>query len=66
MKTVILCGGMGTRIRDVNENMPKPMIPIGRQPMLWHNIHNVTTPPPIKCLKKDRNCKTKGRPIVSC
>lgn len=36
MKTVILCGGMGTRIRDVNENMPKPMIPIGRQPILWH------------------------------
>ncbi len=36
MKTVILCGGMGTRIRDVNENIPKPMIPIGRQPILWH------------------------------
>jgi len=36
MKTVILCGGMGTRIRDVSENMPKPMIPIGRQPILWH------------------------------
>jgi glucose-1-phosphate cytidylyltransferase len=36
MKTVILCGGMGTRIRDVNENIPKPMIPIGRQPVLWH------------------------------
>lgn len=36
MKTVILCGGMGTRIRDVSENIPKPMIPIGRQPILWH------------------------------
>ena len=36
MKTVILCGGMGTRIRDVSENMPKPMVPIGRQPILWH------------------------------
>lgn len=36
MKTVILCGGMGSRIRDVNENIPKPMIPIGRQPILWH------------------------------
>jgi glucose-1-phosphate cytidylyltransferase len=33
---VILCGGMGTRIRDVNENIPKPMIPIGGKPILWH------------------------------
>jgi glucose-1-phosphate cytidylyltransferase len=36
MKTVILCGGMGTRIRDVSETMPKPMVAIGRQPILWH------------------------------
>jgi len=36
MKTVILCGGQGTRIRGVHENMPKPMIPIGNQPILWH------------------------------
>jgi len=27
---------MGARIRDVNENIPKPTIPIGRQPILWH------------------------------
>lgn len=36
MKTVILCGGQGTRIRDVAENVPKPLIPIGRFPILWH------------------------------
>lgn len=36
MKTVILCGGHGTRIRDVAENIPKPMIPVGRYPILWH------------------------------
>lgn len=36
MKTVILCGGQGTRIRDVAENIPKPMIPIGGLPILWH------------------------------
>lgn len=36
MKVVILCGGQGTRIRDVSENMPKPMIPVGRFPILWH------------------------------
>ncbi|MDR3221365.1 MAG: glucose-1-phosphate cytidylyltransferase [Candidatus Accumulibacter sp.] len=36
MKTVILCGGHGTRIRDVAENIPKPMTPIGGRPILWH------------------------------
>lgn len=36
MKIVILCGGHGTRIRDVADNIPKPMIPIGRYPILWH------------------------------
>lgn len=36
MKVVILCGGQGTRIRDVNESLPKPMIPVGNLPILWH------------------------------
>src|SRR6516225_7865187 len=36
MEVVILCGGQGTRIRDVAEDLPKPMIPIGEQPILWH------------------------------
>lgn len=36
MKVVILCGGQGTRIRDVNESLPKPMIPVGGLPILWH------------------------------
>lgn len=36
MKVVILCGGYGTRIRDVADNIPKPMIPIGGLPILWH------------------------------
>ncbi len=36
MKTVILCGGLGTRIRDVAEDIPKPMIPVGQYPILWH------------------------------
>lgn len=35
-KAVILCGGQGTRIRDVADNLPKPMIPIGDRPVLWH------------------------------
>ena len=36
MKVVILCGGMGTRIRDANENLPKPLLPIGGKPIVWH------------------------------
>lgn len=36
MKVCILCGGYGTRIRDVADNIPKPMIPIGGYPILWH------------------------------
>ena len=36
MKAVILCGGQGTRIRDVSESLPKPMLPIGGKPIVWH------------------------------
>lgn len=36
MKVVILCGGQGSRIRDVSDIIPKPMLPIGRRPILWH------------------------------
>ncbi|MGC4113624.1 MAG: glucose-1-phosphate cytidylyltransferase [Myxococcales bacterium] len=36
MKAVILCGGQGTRIRDANELLPKPMLPIGGKPIVWH------------------------------
>ncbi|NOX21537.1 MAG: glucose-1-phosphate cytidylyltransferase [Actinobacteria bacterium] len=36
MKTIILCGGKGTRIRDVAANAPKPMIRIGGVPILQH------------------------------
>jgi glucose-1-phosphate cytidylyltransferase len=36
VKVVLFCGGFGTRIRDYAENVPKPMIPVGHQPILWH------------------------------
>lgn len=36
MKVVLFCGGLGTRIREYSESIPKPMIPIGQQPILWH------------------------------
>jgi glucose-1-phosphate cytidylyltransferase len=36
MKVVILCGGRGTRLREETEYRPKPMVPIGKLPILWH------------------------------
>jgi glucose-1-phosphate cytidylyltransferase len=36
VKVVILCGGMGTRLREETEFRPKPMVTIGNRPILWH------------------------------
>ena len=36
MKVIILCGGMGTRLREETEYKPKPMVKVGDKPILWH------------------------------
>ncbi len=36
MKTVLLCGGEGTRLKELTESIPKPMVEIGGKPILWH------------------------------
>ena len=36
MKVDILCGGKGTRLREETDYRPKPMVPIGGYPILWH------------------------------
>ncbi len=36
MKVVIFCGGMGTRLREHSDTIPKPLVPIGPMPILWH------------------------------
>jgi glucose-1-phosphate cytidylyltransferase len=36
MKVVLFCGGQGTRIRDYSDEVPKPMVPIGYRPIVWH------------------------------
>ena len=36
MKVVLFCGGMGMRMREFSEALPKPMVPIGYRPILWH------------------------------
>ena len=36
MPVVILAGGMGTRLREETERVPKPLVGIGERPILWH------------------------------
>ena len=36
MQVVILCGGLGTRLREETEYRPKPMVSVGNRPILWH------------------------------
>ena len=36
MEVLVLCGGQGTRIRGVADDLPKPMIEIGERPIVWH------------------------------
>lgn len=36
MKVVLFCGGLGTRLREHSETIPKPLVEIGRRPILWH------------------------------
>lgn len=46
MKAVILAGGLGTRLSEETDLMPKPMVQIGGKPILWHimktySVHGV-------------------------
>ena len=36
MKAVILCGGLGTRLSEETDKIPKPMVKIGDKPIIWH------------------------------
>jgi glucose-1-phosphate cytidylyltransferase len=36
MKVVLFCGGLGMRLREYSESIPKPMVPVGYRPVLWH------------------------------
>ena len=38
MKAVILAGGLGTRLRPLTNKKPKPMLPLGKKPLLEHLI----------------------------
>ncbi len=36
MKVVLFCGGLGTRLREHSEVIPKPLVNIGYRPIMWH------------------------------
>jgi len=36
MKVVLFCGGLGTRLREHSDTIPKPLVNIGRRPIIWH------------------------------
>ncbi len=36
MKVVLFCGGLGLRMAEMTERLPKPMVPVGGRPILWH------------------------------
>ncbi len=36
MRVVLFCGGLGLRLRDYSDTIPKPMVKIGDQPIIWH------------------------------
>jgi len=36
MKVVLFCGGQGMRMKEYSESIPKPMVPVGPRPILWH------------------------------
>lgn len=36
MKVVLFCGGLGTRLREYSDTIPKPLVPIGNRPIIWH------------------------------
>ena len=36
MKVVLFCGGLGMRLRDYSEQIPKPMVNVGHRPIIWH------------------------------
>lgn len=36
MKVVLFCGGLGMRLREYSDNIPKPMVPIGHRPIVWN------------------------------
>ena len=44
-QAVILCGGLGTRLRPITNSIPKPMVDINEKPFLWYLLAKLSSPP---------------------
>ena len=44
-QAVILCGGLGTRLRPITNTIPKPMVMINKKPFLWFLMDKLSSPP---------------------
>ena len=53
---VLLAGGRGTRLSEETETTPKPMVEIGRHPILWHIINST----PSKVIRNSLSCLATG------
>lgn len=40
MKVVILAGGFGTRLSELTDVIPKPLVPVGDKPIIWHIMNH--------------------------
>ena len=67
MKTIILCGGFGTRISEYTKTVPKPMIKIGQKPILMHIIDTDNSSPVFvsKLSFQSRSLSPRRRPPMA-
>ena len=43
MKLVIFAGGYGTRLAELTSQLPKPLVPVGNRPIIWHIMKYYST-----------------------
>ena len=76
MKVVLFCGGLGMRLRDYSERVPKPLIDVGPRPIVWHLMkyyahygHRSSSSASATADARSRSTSsptTSGRPTTSC
>ena len=62
MKVVLFCGGLGTRLRDYSDQIPKPLVDVGPRPILWHlmSYYAPLRPQRLHPLPRPRGARDQG------